>query len=170
MKRIYKIIPAFLAFITIFACTDDRDCGEAPGLSGVDQQQLTQDIQTIEEYLEENDITYQTDPSGIRYSVVEEGEGASPTFCSNIIASYLSTIIGEDESFNFENDARFSMSGNIFLGWKFGLANMNQGADYRLFVPSGLAYGEAGLMRSDSTFVVPPNTNIEFRIRLNSFQ
>lgn len=169
MKKLIKLFPAFIALIVIIACTDDRDCSEAPSLAGVDEQQLTEDIQAIEDYLDANDISYQTDPSGVRYAVVESGTGTNPTFCSNINISYLSTILGESEPFNFANDAPATMSGNIFLGWKFGLANMNRGADYRLFVPSGLAYGNEGLIRQDSSYVVPPNTNIEFRIRLNGF-
>lgn len=170
MKKLLKLFPAFLAVIIIVACTDDRDCSEAPSTEVVDQQQLSQDIQAIEEYLEENNINYQTDPSGVRYTVVESGSGSNPTFCSNINISYESRVLGAAETFNFANDAQLTMSGNIFLGWKFGISNMNQGADYRLFVPSGLAYGKAGLMRQDSSFVVEPNTNIEFRIRLNGFQ
>lgn len=170
MKKLFKLFPAFLAFIIIIACTDDRDCSEAPSIGGIDEQQLTQDIQEIEEYLEENNIEYDTDPSGVRYSVVESGTGSTPTFCSNINISYESRVLGEDTTFNFDSDADASMSGSIFLGWKFGIVNMNQGADYRFYVPSGLAYGEAGLMRQDSSFVIPPNTNIEFRIRLNRFQ
>lgn len=170
MKKALKLFPAFLAIIIIIACTDERDCSEAPSTGGIDAQQLTQDIQAIEEYLEENNISYETDPSGVRYAVVASGTGTTPTFCSAINVSYNERILGEDETFFFRNNADFSMSGDIFLGWKFVIFNMNRGADYRLFVPSGLAYGEAGLMRQDSSFVVPPNTNIEFRIRLNGFQ
>ncbi len=78
MKNLLKLFPAFLAVIIIVACTDDRDCSEAPSTAVVDQQQLSQDVQAIEEYLEENNISYQTDPSGVRYTVVESGSRFKP--------------------------------------------------------------------------------------------
>ncbi|MBK6265878.1 FKBP-type peptidyl-prolyl cis-trans isomerase [Marivirga sp. S37H4] len=167
-KVIFCLIAPFL-MITFFSCTEERDCSEGPDISEIDQQQLNQDVDAIDDYLQENDIDYSIDPSGLRYSIVEPGTGNTPTYCSSVLVDYEGRILGEDQTFDSGTDAQFRMSGGIITGWKFGLKLMNKGADYRLFIPSVLAYGEEGVVRSDSSVVIPPNANLEFRIRLNQY-
>ncbi|GAA5040577.1 hypothetical protein GCM10011506_41280 [Marivirga lumbricoides] len=166
------IIPALLFGLS--SCVKERDCNAGPNISDLDQEQLREDIEGIEKYLEENNIPYETDASGIRFSIIERGTGVPPNYCSSVIVDYEGRVLGETEIFdaNNPNAARpfqVEVNGNIILGWKFALVRMNRNADYRVFIPSQLAYGEEGRLASDSTYIIPPNANLEFRIRLNNY-
>lgn len=164
------IIPALLFGLS--SCVKERDCNAGPNVSDIDQQQLEEDIEAIETYLEENNIPYQTDASGIRYTVLEEGTGVPPNYCSSVVVDYEGRVLGETETFDTSNPSTgftTAVNGNIIPGWKFGLVLMNRNADYRFYIPSQLAYGEEGRLAADSTYIIPPNANLEFRIRLNAY-
>ncbi len=172
----YTFYVLIILFSALYSCTNEIDCSEQPDTSDVDQQQLVKDINKIENYLNENNINYETHSSGLRYSIVESGEGNSPTFCSTVLLDYEGRVLSDSSTFIYQTDVRFAMSGNfvsnglrLIPGMKLGIKQMNKGADYRIFIPSGLGYGEEGIRRADSTYVVPPNTNLEFRIRLNQY-
>jgi len=54
----------------------------------------------------------------------------------------------------------FPLSG-VIPGWTEGLQLMKEGAKFRFFIPSQLAYGESGAAR-----VIPPNAALVFDVEL----
>jgi len=163
MKKAYLLILSFL----FFACIEERDCNETPNISGIDQQQLASDIQEIESYLESNNISYETDASGIRIATLENGTGDSPDNCSIVIVDYEGRVLGSGSKFDTGIGTQFTLSSNnLITGWKFGLYNMRNNGEYRLYIPSGLAYGEDTVKNSADSIIIPPHSNLEFRIRL----
>ncbi len=85
--------------------------------------------------------------SGLQYKVIREGEGESPTAKSTVRVHYRGTFLnGEvfDSSYDRGESIEFPLNG-VIKGWTEGLQLMKPGAKYLFYIPSELAYGEAGV-------------------------
>lgn len=106
-----------------------------------------------------------TTASGLQYEVMTEGDGPTPTVTDRVTVHYLGTLIDGtkfDSSYDRNEPATFAVTG-VISGWTEALQLMNVGGKYRLFVPSDLAYGDAG-----TGPVIEPNATLIFEIELLS--
>ena len=106
-----------------------------------------------------------TTASGLQYEILKKGEGASPTSKSRVTVHYLGTNIdGEefDSSYRRGEPTAFPLN-QVIAGWTEGIQLMNNGAKYRFFIPSHLAYGESGAGK------IQPNATIIFEVELLNF-
>ena len=102
-------------------------------------------------------------PSGLQYEVVTSGTGATPEASSTVQTHYEGTLIsGEvfDSSYKRGQPAEFPVGG-VIAGWTEALQLMQEGAKWRLFIPSELAYGARGAGNS-----IPPHSALVFDIEL----
>ncbi|ADR22511.1 hypothetical protein MATR_36430 [Marivirga tractuosa] len=163
LRYIFQFALYSLVF-TLMSCSDELDCNSSPDFE-VDQSQLDIEIAEIESYLENNGIDYETDPSGIRYSVVESGTGAGPNFCSTVFVDYTATIIGDTRVFASGIDSQFPLrNSSVVPGFKLAVTNMNRNADYRVYVPASLLFVKGVSQTLPAN--LPVEENVEFRIRL----
>jgi FKBP-type peptidyl-prolyl cis-trans isomerase FkpA len=84
--------------------------------------------------------------SGLQYTVVNQGEGASPTEWSTVEVNQRILLVDGTvikDTFRTPDTDRFSMEEAI-AGLKEGLPLMKEGARYRFFVPPDLAWGKRG--------------------------
>jgi FKBP-type peptidyl-prolyl cis-trans isomerase FkpA len=84
--------------------------------------------------------------SGLQYTVVNQGEGASPTEWSTVEVNQRILLVDGTvikDTFRTPDTDRFSMAEAI-AGLKEGLPLMKEGARYRFFVPPDLAWGKRG--------------------------
>lgn len=84
--------------------------------------------------------------SGLQYKVLKQGEGARPTADDRVTVHYTGKLIDGtvfDSSHNRGQPATFPVGG-VIKGWTEALQLMSKGAQYRLFIPADLAYGERG--------------------------
>jgi FKBP-type peptidyl-prolyl cis-trans isomerase FkpA len=125
--------------------------------------QLTKDIQLIDDYLASKNITAVKDPSGLRYVVTREGTGAKPALYSNVNVSYDGKFLESGQSFDRSSKPlTIYLYTGIIKGWQIGLPLVNKGSKVTLYIPSGLAYGASGTTSGS----IPANTNISFDIEL----
>lgn len=85
-------------------------------------------------------------PSGLQYQVLQEGSGASPGPSDKVTTHYHGTLIDGtvfDSSYERGQPATFPVNG-VISGWTEALQQMKEGAKWRLFLPSHLAYGAQG--------------------------
>jgi FKBP-type peptidyl-prolyl cis-trans isomerase FklB len=105
-------------------------------------------------------------PSGLQYKVLVEGTGKSPGATDTVTAHYRGTFIDGtefDSSYKRDNKpATFRVNG-VIAGWTEALQLMKEGARWRIFIPSALAYGESG-----AGGVIGPNATLIFEIELIS--
>ena len=102
-----------------------------------------------------------TTASGLQYEVLREGDGATPGRDQRVVLHYRGTLIDGtefDTSYGGE-PANFS-AGGLITGFTDALMLMKVGGHWRVFIPSELAYGEAG---SGS---IGPNQVLIFEIEL----
>jgi FKBP-type peptidyl-prolyl cis-trans isomerase len=104
-----------------------------------------------------------TTASGLQYLVLAEGAGKSPTLKDSVVVHYRGTLISGvefDSSYKRDEPAEFPLK-RVIKGWKEGLQLMKEGAKYRLFLPSKLAYGTRG-----SGIDIAPNEALVFEVEL----
>ena len=100
--------------------------------------------------------------SGLQYLVVKEGSGKKPGPNDVVTVHYTGRLIDGtvfDSSVERGEPATFAL-GQVIAGWVEGLQLMSEGAAYRLFIPSELAYGEHG------TGPIQPNSALIFDVQL----
>ena len=88
-----------------------------------------------------------TTATGLMYEVIKEGNGANPTATDNVKVHYKGTYInGEefDSSYKRGNDPVDLGLNQVIAGWTEGIPLMKVGSKYKFYIPSNLAYGDAG--------------------------
>jgi FKBP-type peptidyl-prolyl cis-trans isomerase FklB len=85
-------------------------------------------------------------PSGLQYQVIVQGTGPCPELRSWVKLEYRGTRIDgtEFESSAAHPEAGIVGLGSVTQGWAEALQMMQPGAEWRLFVPPSLAYGNDG--------------------------
>lgn len=122
-----------------------------------------------EKFLAENKTKegVKTTESGLQYIVLEEGKGETPKATDTVSVQYKGTLINGtefDSSYKRGKPATFPLN-RVIPGWTEGLQLMREGAKYRFFIPSDLAYGERG-----TGPVIGPNATLIFDVELLSIE
>ncbi|MCC9167474.1 FKBP-type peptidyl-prolyl cis-trans isomerase [Pontibacter harenae] len=136
-----------------------QEMAQKQNASGAENQQ------TGEAFLAENKSKegVKTLPSGLQYQVLQEGNGKSPSSSDQVTTHYHGTLIDGtvfDSSYERGQPATFPVNG-VIAGWTEALQMMKEGAKWRLFIPSNLAYGSQG-----AGDVIGPNTTLVFDVEL----
>lgn len=116
-------------------------------------------------FLEENGkrVEVNVTPSGLQYEVLEEGTGKQPSAGDNVTAHYTGKLIDGtvfDSSVDRGAPATFGVT-QVIPGWVEALQMMKEGAKWRLFIPSNLAYGPNGAGN-----IIGPNSTLIFDVEL----
>lgn len=104
--------------------------------------------------------------SGLQYLVVKDGTGVKPGPNDVVTVHYTGRLIDGtvfDSSVERGEPATFAV-GQVIPGWVEALQLMGEGAAWRLFIPSNLAYGNHG------TGPIQPNSTLIFDVQLIKVQ
>ncbi len=110
-----------------------------------------------------------TTASGLQYEVLTPGTGAkSPAATDHVTVHYTGTTIdGKEFDSSYKHGGQpvtFPLNG-VIPGWTEGVQLMTEGAKYRFYIPSELAYGEQG-----AGGVIGPNQALIFDVELVKIQ
>jgi FKBP-type peptidyl-prolyl cis-trans isomerase FklB len=85
-------------------------------------------------------------PSGLQYQVIKEGTGAKPGLRDTVTMNYHGTLVdGTVYHSSYERGKPVTIEVNrLIKGWSEALTLMQEGAEWKLFIPPELAYGEKG--------------------------
>ena len=116
-------------------------------------------------FLEENGkrVEVNVTPSGLQYEVLEEVKGKQPSAGDNVTVHYTGKLIDGtvfDSSVDRGAPATFGVT-QVIPGWVEALQMMKEGAKWRLFIPSNLAYGPNGAGN-----IIGPNSTLIFDVEL----
>ena len=101
--------------------------------------------------------------SGLQYTVLTPGTGARPKPGATVMVHYRGTLLDGkvfDSSVDRGEPAKFTTDG-VIPGFREALTNMREGAKWRIFIPSALAYGERG-----AGGAIGPNQTLIFELEL----
>ena len=104
-----------------------------------------------------------TTPTGLQYEVIKPGEGAVPGPGDEVTVHYTGTLLDGtvfDSSVERGEPASFGVE-QVIPGWTEALQMMKKGAEWKVVIPSELAYGERGAGAN-----IGPNAVLIFTIQL----
>ena len=122
-----------------------------------------------QKFLEENKTKegIKVTESGLQYEILTEGKGKTPTETDTVEVHYRGVLIDGtefDSSYKRNNSISFPLNG-VIKGWTEGLQLMKEGAKYKFYIPSELAYGERGAGQN-----IPPHSTLIFEVELLKVQ
>ena len=114
-----------------------------------------------------------TNPSGLKYEILTEGTGATPTAGQKVSVHYTGWLDdngqqGKEFDSSFKRNQPFSFTlgaGQVIKGWDEGVASMKVGEKRRLTIPSSLGYGARG-----AGGAIPPFATLIFDVELLGVQ
>lgn len=105
-----------------------------------------------------------SDPSGLQYKVIKQGDGPKPTSTDVVKVHYHGTLIDGtvfDSSVERGEPVEFPLN-RVIKGWTIGVTFMNVGSKFIFFIPSDLAYGPNPRQGSP----IGPNELLIFEVEL----
>lgn len=158
MRQIEIVILLFVAM----ACSTDNVL--------TTEEQLKKDVGIIDKYLAKNSIKAIEDPSGIRVVVEDVGTGSYPELSSKLTVRYTGKFLSNGAIFD---QSKLNSSGapipfgtplsGLIEGWQIGFGYVAKDGKATFYIPSGLAYGQAGSQG------IPGNSNLIFEVELLGF-
>ena len=103
-----------------------------------------------------------TTPSGLQYEIIIEADGEKPVPDSVVLVMYEGTFLdGRVFDSSYEEGGAYIPLNRVIPGWSEALQLMSVGSTYTFYIPSYLAYGEAGIQQ-----VIPPYATLVFTVEL----
>jgi FKBP-type peptidyl-prolyl cis-trans isomerase len=119
----------------------------------------------LKKQLDEIATGYDETASGLRYKVLQKGDGKKPAKGSIVSVHYKGQLIDGtvfDSSYKRKQPIDFSIgTGQVIAGWDEGIQLLQVGDKARLVIPSNLGYGANG-----AGGVIPPNATLIFDVEL----
>jgi FKBP-type peptidyl-prolyl cis-trans isomerase len=105
-----------------------------------------------------------TTTTGLQYEILREGNGPCPKLKDTVVVNYRGKLLNGvefDSSYLAGREpAEFPLK-RVIKGWKEGMQLMKEGAQFRFFIPSELAYGKRG-----AGIDIGPNETLIFEVEL----
>jgi FKBP-type peptidyl-prolyl cis-trans isomerase len=104
-----------------------------------------------------------TQPSGLQYKILVQGDGPLPKATDTVECHYKGTLIDGtefDSSYSRGTPATFQVGG-VIQGWIEALQMMKVGSKWELYIPSDLAYGDRG-----AGSIIAPGATLIFVVEL----
>ena len=117
------------------------------------------------ELIKEMSKGYNETKSGLKYIILNKGEGDKPFSGDLVKVHYKGQLLDQtvfDSSYKRNEPIEFKVGeGQVISGWDEGIMLLNKGDKARFIIPSKLAYGESG-----AGGVIPPNATLIFEVEL----
>ncbi|WP_299016536.1 peptidylprolyl isomerase [uncultured Polaribacter sp.] len=108
---------------------------------------------------------YDETASGLRYQILQKGEGKKATKGAGVSVHYKGQLLDGtvfDSSYKRKQPIDFNVGvGQVISGWDEGIQLLQVGDKARFVIPSDLAYGSAG-----AGGVIPPDATLIFDVEL----
>lgn len=136
----------------------------AAGLAWMGTKAAVIEGATNDQFLASNgsDSGVETTESGLQFKVIKPGEGASPTVTDTALVKYEGRL--RDGTIFDANEQTPMPVGGVVPGFSEALQLMQKGGEYRIWIPSDLAYGEVSPGPE-----IPANSLLIFDVTLMDF-
>ena len=144
LNKLTKIVAVPIASILIISCSEQAIEQETTENKDIMEQQMNSELNFLEENKNKDGVIVTA--SGLQYKVLLEGSGKQPLATDMVTVHYEGTLTNGtvfDSSVARGQPAEFPLN-RVISGWTEGVQLMKEGAKYKFFIPSELAYGESG--------------------------
>lgn len=132
---------------------------------GSREKRLAEDKAKLEAALDEVAAGFEKTDSGLRYQIIQKGDGVKAEKGQTVSVHYKGQLIDGtvfDSSYKRNEPIDFPLGvGQVIPGWDEGIGLLNVGDKARLVIPSHLGYGSRG-----AGGVIPPDANLIFDVEL----
>ncbi|MFK5973949.1 MAG: peptidylprolyl isomerase [Flavobacteriaceae bacterium] len=132
---------------------------------GAKDKRLTEENTKQAAALDEVAAGFDQTDSGLRYKIIQKGEGAKAEKGQQVSVHYEGSLLNGqvfDSSYKRKEPIDFKLGvGQVIPGWDEGISLMQVGDKARFIIPSNLAYGSAG-----AGGVIPPDATLLFDVEL----
>ena len=159
MDKRWGMLLMLVAGMGCVADSPDPPTSAPPKLPVVEEETPTATVEVIA------DGEFHETKSGLRYKILEEGEGNRPRRSSTVTVHYrgwLDDGTEFDSSYKRNEPTTFPLS-QVIAGWTEGLQLVKEGGKIELEIPSDLGYGARG-----APGAIPPNATLHFEVELLS--
>lgn len=119
----------------------------------------------LKSQLDEVAAGYEETASGLRYKILQEGNGKQAVKGANVSVHYKGQLLDGtvfDSSYKRKQPIDFTVGiGQVIQGWDEGILLLKVGDKARYVIPSNLGYGASG-----AGGVIPPNATLIFDVEL----
>lgn len=140
----------FSLLVLVVACGEEED-----SVSYNEQKAI--DIEKIQNYLLDSNLTAKSTESGLHYIIEVEGTGSYPSVDSIVKIKYTGKFLDGEP---FDGGTLERKLNSYILGWQEGIPYFREGSKGMLFIPSSLAYGVYDF------YNIPGNSVLVFDIEL----
>ncbi len=132
---------------------------------GAREKREAEEKERQKKILDEVAAGYDETPSGLRYKILQKGDGKTPSKGAMVSVHYKGQLLDGtvfDSSYKRKQPIDFAIGvGQVIPGWDEGIQLLQVGDKARLVIPSNLAYGANG-----AGGVIPPNATLIFDVEL----
>ncbi len=132
---------------------------------GAREKREAEQLAKQKELLDSVAAGYDETPSGLRYKILQNGDGKQATKGAMVSVHYKGQLLDGtvfDSSYKRKQPIDFAIGvGQVIAGWDEGIQLLKVGDKARLVIPSHLAYGSAG-----AGGVIPPDATLIFDVEL----
>ena len=132
---------------------------------GAREARLVAEKQAQEDALNEASAGFKRTESGLRYQIIQEGNGKKAGKGAMVSVHYKGQLLDGtefDSSYKRGQPIDFALGvGQVIAGWDEGIQLLKVGDKARFVIPSELAYGSTG-----AGGVIPPNAPLIFDVEL----
>ena len=132
MKHLLFILLCTLSLVFLSCNSDSDDVAD----------QFANDIQQIENYLKEKNLTAEKTSQGVYYIIDVPGGAEKPKITNEIKIKYSGYFL-DGEVFDSSNESQYIHLFNFIQGWQIGIPKFGIGGKGKLLIPSKFAYGSA---------------------------
>jgi FKBP-type peptidyl-prolyl cis-trans isomerase len=124
-----------------------------------------EEMEILDKYLEDNNITEEPTESGLIFISTEKGNGKKAQKGETVIVHYTGYLLDGtkfDSSVDRGQPFEFPLgAGRVIPGWDEGIAMLNVGGKATLIIPSSIAYGPRG-----AGGMIPAYATLKFDVEL----
>ena len=132
---------------------------------GAREKRLAEEKAKKQEELDKLAAGFKSTDSGLRYQVIQEGNGVKAETGKTVSVHYKGQLADGtvfDSSYKRNQPIDFALGvGQVIPGWDEGIGLLKVGDKARFVIPSDLAYGSAG-----AGGVIPPDATLVFDVEL----
>ncbi|MFN3909240.1 MAG: peptidylprolyl isomerase [Flavobacterium sp.] len=132
---------------------------------GSREKRLAEEKKRAEEELDKHSAGFEKTASGLRYQIIQKGNGTKATKGKKVSVHYSGALTNGmvfDSSYKRKQPIDFVLGiGQVIPGWDEGIQLLQVGDKARFVIPSDLAYGSRG-----AGGVIPPNATLVFDVEL----